>query len=287
MNSMTGFGFGETTTERYQIAVEIKSYNNRYLDLLVYLPNMAHPLEPRLRETVGKLVKRGRVEVAIKLRELEEDLTVRVNPSAARQYLSALEEVKTIAGMGEALTLDQLLSFDEIFKQEKNRDLDALWEEILPVLNKALDDFGQSRKKEGAKTKEDLLAQLKEIRAGREFVFSKSKTLEQSLKESLETKFEEFLPQIDENRVLAEVAVLLMRYGINEELVRLDSHLEQFDKILGQKGPVGKKLDFLCQEIGREINTIGSKTTLPEVQHRVVDMKDALENLREQLRNVE
>jgi uncharacterized protein (TIGR00255 family) len=218
---------------------------------------------------------------------LEEDLTVRVNPSAARQYQNALEEVKTLSGIDEPLTLQQLLSFDDIFKQEKNRDLERLWEEILPVLEKALEDFTQSRRKEGDKTKEDLLFQVQQLREGRQFIHQNSKSLERTLKESLESKFEEFLPQIDENRVLAEVAVLLMRYGVNEELVRLESHFEQFDKILSQKGPVGKKLDFLCQEIGREINTIGSKTTMPEIQHRVVDMKDALENLREQLRNVE
>jgi len=287
MNSMTGFGFVEHVSQKYQISIDIKSDNNRYLDLLVYLPGGTNPLEPKIRERLGEKVKRGRVEVSIRIRELEDDLVVRLNSSAAKQYLQAIGELNLIIGDQSPLKRGEILAFEDLFKQEKNRDLDQLWQEISPLLNKALEEFEHSRAVEGKRTKTDIGEQLRCIEEGLAFVQTKSLEMEQILKESLEHKFLEFLPQIDENRVLGEVAVLLVRYGINEEIVRLESHIREFQTIWDQQGPVGKRLDFLCQEMAREINTIGSKTTLSQVQHKVVGMKDALENLREQLRNVE
>jgi uncharacterized protein (TIGR00255 family) len=133
----------------------------------------------------------------------------------------------------------------------------------------------------------DLRRQLSAIDAGKRFIEGQSAQLEAAFQANLRRKFAELGAEVDENRLLAETALLLVRYGINEELVRLASHQASFENFLAESGPVGKKLDFLCQEFGREINTIGSKTTSAEVQLQVVQMKDALENLREQLRNVE
>jgi uncharacterized protein (TIGR00255 family) len=175
-----------------------------------------------------------------------------------------------------------------VLEMEKDRDTDQLLGRIEPLLRKALARFEAEKIREGEHTQADILGRLAEIEASLGIVSSHRDVMDEKLKETVKTKFEELLGNnIDENRVLAETAALLIKYTISEELSRLDAHVREFKAELGRNEGSGKKLDFLCQEINREINTIGSKASVVEVSLEVVNMKNALENIREQLRNVE
>jgi uncharacterized protein (TIGR00255 family) len=194
------------------------------------------------------------------------------------------ESLKT----GEKPGLSLILGMEGVLTIEKNRDDDRYWKQIEPVLKNAAEDFETERLREGRHTEADIFSHIGLIEAALETVAAHAPALEASIRENLRSRFAELLGnQIDENRVLAETAVLLVKYSISEEISRLSSHLAEFRAETKRNPGPGKKLDFLCQEINREINTIGSKTTVLEVSRAVVNMKDALENVREQLRNVE
>lgn len=288
MKSMTGYGYSEYQDENHHLIVELKAYNNRYLDIVVNLPPMLGPLEPRLRRYIGGFVNRGRVELHVRLRELQEDISVIPDMPAVKAYAAALQGVQQEMGLKDELRLSHLLRFEGLLKPVKNRDLEALGERIEGELEKCRRQFEAERLREGAETQADIRGNLAVIQEAAQFFALKAQELEAGIRDNIRARFEELLgSETDENRVLAETAVLLMKYSIGEEIARLKGHLESFNQEFEQEGPVGKKLDFICQEINRETNTIGSKSTLLEVNQRVVVVKDSLEKIREQLRNVE
>jgi uncharacterized protein (TIGR00255 family) len=288
MKSMTGFGFRETTDGILMVSVELKSYNNRYLDIYAYLPPQLGPLEPRLRDFLAGRIARGRVEASIKLKELEENLSVSVDRGTVRAYHQALKEIASVCGLEEQVHLAHLLRMEGIIKTDKTRDLDSYWQRILPVLEEAFREYEGQRIREGEATARDVRKYLDVIAESVAAIELHVPALESHFKQQLRARFEEIAAgQVDENRILSEVAMLLVKYSINEEVVRLKSHLEGFRSAMQEGGSVGKKLDFLCQELHREINTVGSKSVLVEVSRKAVLVKDALENIREQLRNVE
>ncbi len=288
MISMTGYGYSEKNDPALQIGVEIKSWNNRYLDITVNLPSFLSPLEADFRGIVKKRVERGKIELSIRLKELEEEIEVLPDLKAAESYMKALRSLASIAGDEHPDYFAALLNMEGVLKLVKNRDTGRYRETIIPLLDRALVQFEESRRKEGEATSENILFNLEKVRSGLSAVEAGAGDLEKKLYNSLLERFEQLVGgDYDENRILSELAVLLMKYGVGEEISRLASHLERFTLISGEKGPVGKKLDFLCQEMNREVNTIGSKNTIIEIGHAVVEMKEAIENIREQLRNVE
>jgi uncharacterized protein (TIGR00255 family) len=288
MISMTGFGYCEEETERFYAAAEIKSYNNRYLDLQVNLPPFLSPLEPRIREHVGDSVRRGRVEVYIRMRELEEDLTVHLDRKVASEYSRVLRELSSIAGTGEEPGLAHLLGLEGVLKSTRSRNIDSYWDAVRPLLDRAVADFRESRLREGGTTQEDILKQIEIIESSLARILVREGELESYFTTTVRERFREVLGnEVDEQRMLTEIAALLVKYTINEELVRLRGHIESFRSLIDAEEAVGKKLDFLAQEIHREINTIGSKSVQYDISSEVVTMKDALEKIREQLRNVE
>ncbi|ORC33873.1 YicC family protein [Marispirochaeta aestuarii] len=288
MISMTGYGYCEEETEKLYLSVEIKSVNNRYLDIQINLPPFLNPLEPRLREFISSRVRRGRVEVYIRLRELEEELKVHLDQSVASEYAEILRRLAEQTGITEPLRLDHLLGMEGILKSTRSRDLERYWDAIQPLLSRAFNDFSLTRKKEGSATKQDILRHIEIIREALSGVEVLKDDLESYFTETVRGKFQEVVgDQVEESRVLTEIASLMVKYSINEELVRLKGHLKSFSSIAESEDAVGKKLDFLAQEIHREINTIGSKSVQYDISSGVVSMKDALENIREQLRNVE
>lgn len=287
MVSMTGFAFGEANVGPLRLTAELKSYNNRYLDLILGLPPALASWEPTLRDALASAIARGRVEFNIRLKEAAEGVSVEVNEALALQYKKALETLKRTTGAKGAVTVDLLAGLPGVLGSARDHDPAALRSAAEALRVKLLADFQTARAAEGARLEADIRRQLEVISLGRQEIAGRSATMETVFRENLQRKFHDLAAEADENRILAETALLLVRYGINEELVRLESHEKAFRELLNDKAPVGKKLDFLCQELGREINTIGSKTTFAEVQQRVVAMKDALENIREQLRNVE
>jgi uncharacterized protein (TIGR00255 family) len=288
MKSMTGFASQDVLEEGVSVSLELKGYNSRFLDVVVNLPPLLSFLESEFRDFLASRFRRGKVELTIRVREFNADLAVSVNRKAARAYHDSFLALAEELGLEEKPGLALILGMEGALEVEKKRDEPRYRGLMLPLLEKAADLFEAERVREGARARDDILAHVASLEAGLAAVASHAPALEASLQENLRSRFAELLgDRIDENRVLAEIAVLLMKHTIAEELSRLASHLEEFRREAERNPSPGKKLDFLCQEINREINTIGSKSPMLEVSRAVVDMKDALENIREQLRNVE
>jgi uncharacterized protein (TIGR00255 family) len=228
------------------------------------------------------------VEISIRFRELEENLSVILDKNVVEEYTEVLNQMLKISGIKEELSLSHLLSMDGIIKTDKKRDLTEIWEKLQPMLSAAFRDYDNNRIKEGENTEKDIANQIEVLRENLAFVETKVPEIEQQIKQTLGDKFRDITGDvIEETRLLAETAMYLVKYDINEEIIRMKSHLDRFRAISADEDSAGKKLDFLCQELNREINTIGSKSPVVEVHQSVVTMKDALEKIREQLRNVE
>jgi uncharacterized protein (TIGR00255 family) len=288
MKSMTGFGYAEFQDEDRQISLELKSYNNRYLDIHVNLPSSLTMLEPRFREYLAARVERGKVELGVRYRKLQDNLSFSVDVKSIANYVEVLHEIQVAAGVEDNINLSHILEIEDLVKARRDVDPEAMWSASEPLLDKVFSDFDTARTIEGKFTMESIMSNLSVIREAAEMFRAKSGELESGIRDGLMERFEQVLGnRIDEDRVLAETAVLLVKFSIEEEISRLFGHLDVFVQTSGQDGTVGKKLDFLCQELNRELNTVGSKSTLYEINHKVVDAKDALENIREQLRNVE
>jgi uncharacterized protein (TIGR00255 family) len=285
---MTGFAYCEKTEQDLSVTVEIKGYNNRYLEIIINLPPWLSVLEPKVREQVVSRCGRGKVEVSIRMREQNAPVNISVNVNAAKAYYNAINKLAEELNLEEKCGLSTLLRMENVLEIEKNRDEERYWKEIEPLLNEAVLAFEKERNREGKHTEEDIFKNLEIIISSVKNVSAFAPVIENTLKENIRTRFAELLgDKVDENRVLAETASLLLKYTISEELSRLNSHLSEFRAEAERNQRPGKKLDFLCQEINREINTIGSKSTIIEVSAEVVKMKEALENIREQLRNIE
>ncbi|MFO8065300.1 MAG: YicC/YloC family endoribonuclease [Spirochaetota bacterium] len=288
MKGMTGFGYSEYRAERLEITAEVKSYNNRYLDVFVNLPSFLSPLEQSVREFVKPWVQRGRVEVYLRLRDRESDVTVQIDRPTIEAYRDALEEVSGLLGSHEEIRLSHILRLEGVLELKRARELDEYWELAKPTLERALSEFDDARKREGESTARDVKTQLGRVAAVADELEGRAPELEAALKQNVRDRFQEVLAErADEDKVYSETASLLIKHSINEELVRLRAHLSAFNQTLEAGGSVAKRLDFLCQELNREVNTIASKSFAPDVSRRVVEAKDAVENIREQLRNVE
>ena len=289
MISMTGYAFREKTGEEFSVSVEIKGYNNRFLEIYVNIPAWLASLEQKIKGQITSFCGRGKVEVYIRLKEHNAPVSISVNTETAKAYRDAINAAAMELGMDEKLDLGALLKMENVLEIEKKRsDEQRYWQEIEPVLKEAAQAFSEERLREGKHTEKDVLKSLEIIETSLKTVASYAPIMEESIKENIKTRFVECLGnQIDENRILAETAVLLVKYTVSEELSRLAAHLGEFRAEARRNPRPGKKLDFLCQELNREINTIGSKSAIFEVSAEVVAMKEALENIREQLKNVE
>ena len=288
MKSMTGFGYNEYQDEKNHIVINLKSYNNRFLDIIVYLPAYISQLEQRVRNYLSTKVNRGRVELIMKIKEMEEQVEVHLDKSIIHTYMNALKSLIAEAGISERINLSHLLRVEGILKPIKNYDIDVYWKKILPILEKTFIDFDESRGTEGKRTEDCINSQIKNITKNLAVIEKNVPTIEVKVKELLKKKFYELLgDEVDKGRILTETALMLIKFDIKEEIARIKSHLKTFHDTLKQGSPIGKKLDFICQEINREINTVGSKSIFLEVSNAVISIKDAVETIREQLRNVE
>lgn len=288
MKGMTGFGYAEYRAENLEITAEVKSYNNRYLDIFVNLPSFLSQLEPSVREFVAPWLLRGRVEIYLRVHDRESDVSVNIDRPTLGAYRDALHEMSEILGSGEEVRLSHVMRLEGIMEVKRGRDIDDYWELMKPTLEEAIVEFDASRAREGESTREDIASQLKRIREVVDELERRAPELEAALRQNVTERFDEVLgEQVNEDRVYAEIASLLIKHSINEELVRLRAHLKSFEETISTEGAVGKKLDFFCQELNREVNTVASKSFASDVNRRVVEAKDAVENIREQLRNVE
>jgi uncharacterized protein (TIGR00255 family) len=288
MNSMTGYAYKEVIDGDLQISVEIKSVNSRFLDLSVNMPSFMSPIESRIRSLVGEKIVRGKIDLTIRLHDNAPATTISVNTAAALSYANAIKQVSDAIGTSYSDELLKLVIAQEgVLNVDKSYDAEKYWEHIAPVFNEVLAEFCESRAKEGAKLKVDLEKKLSILDECAAFFKEWQPKMEAKFKEQIIARFEELLgDRVDEQRVLTETAALMVRYTINEEIVRLHSHLDSLHREFENETP-GKRIDFFCQEANREINTIGSKNQFKEVGAMVVNAKDALENIREQSKNVE
>lgn len=291
MKSMTGYAYREIQDDGFTLSVEIKGYNSRYLELSVNLPPWLSGLEPEIRTTLQSRFGRGKIEVSIKLKEGNAVLEISINTEAAKAYEKAITLLAAELKLAENVSLPLILGMEGVLEVDRKRDNERYRKLIEPLLEKAAEDFETERDREGRHTEEDILSHIGILEHYASIIAGQASLLENTIKENLRGRFVEMLGErltdIDENRILAETAVLLMKNTISEEISRLTEHLQEFRAETERNPSPGKKLDFLCQEINREVNTIGSKTAVLEVSRAVVEMKDALENIREQLRNVE
>jgi uncharacterized protein (TIGR00255 family) len=288
MTSMTGFGHGEFRDARVQMVLELRSYNNRYLELSINLPYSLKQLEPQVREFLSARIQRGKIEFYLSVIELEDTSDIHVDHARVSASMAALEELRRLAGLHERPALSHLIGLEGVLKTVSRKDPEALWALVTPLLERVFADFDASRAAEGRKTQADIGKSAAEIRAQVSLIESRIPDIEVRIKTGLRERFRELLGDgVDETRILAETAVQLMRGDINEEVQRLKAHLESLEAALEKSGPQGKRLDFVCQELGREINTIGSKSMMLEIDQAVIAVKDSLEKVREQLRNVE
>ena len=254
----------------------------------VNLPPFLNPLESFFRDLVTKKVVRGKVDVFIRVKETESDVEITADTKAAKAYYDAIKKISDSIGYSQEIPIGLIVSQPGVLNSSKNYDAEKYKEMILPVFNSSLDVFVKDRLREGENLKKDLLEKLVKLEECASFFKEWQPKMEAMFKEQITKKFNELLgDNADENRIMTETAAMLVKYTINEEIVRLSSHLEAMKNEINDNPVPGKKLDFICQEINREINTIGSKNQFTEVGAMVITAKDAIENIREQSKNVE
>ena len=288
---MTGYGRAVETVNGREISVELRSVNNRYLDCTVKLPRMVSFAEDAVKQAVKASVSRGKVDVYISIKsENGADTTITLNKAVLEGYLAAMRQMVTECGVADDISVSTVSRLPEIFSVEKPEvDEEALQADLLSVVGKALESYDAMRQREGAALDADLrsrgdkiLELVANVEAGNaQTVIDYRARLEAKLKEVLGNT------SIDESRILTEAAIFADKVAVDEETVRLRSHLEQMNNMLTAGGAVGRKLDFLLQEMNREANTIGSKCTDVRLARIVVDIKAELEKIREQTQNIE
>lgn len=291
LRSMTGFGRGEDTIGGRHIVFEIKSVNHKYFEFNSRIPRGYLFLEDKLKAYIQGKISRGKVDVFLQIETLEEtDVQVLVNHSLASAYVTALQELKERYQLPDEPSLALLSKYSDIFSVHKApEDEDAVWEAVRQVADQAIVSFLKMREAEGARLKADILEKAGEIVALVDQVERHTPETVEHYRERLKAKIEELLQdnRFDEQRVLTEVAIFADKVAVDEETVRLRSHFQQLQRLVDSDGPVGRKIDFLVQEMNREANTIGSKSVNSQIAYLVVDIKALIEKIREQVQNVE
>lgn len=292
VKSMTGFGRGEAADQRYKITVELKSVNNRYLEVALHSPRLLLPLEHTIKSRIAKVAERGKVDVYIQVETVGECLpTVNVDLALSTAYMQAADDVAAAIARPNDMTVSRILGLPGVLSTEKAADdMDEVAEVLNEALGEALAGFAAMRELEGGRLAADLLARRDTVRSLVAAIDELSANVAQDYQARLTARISELLSgtaPVDEARLANEVAYFADHACINEELIRLDSHLRQLADLLGGSAACGRKLDFLLQEINREVNTIGSKANYLEISQLVIEAKSELEKIREQVQNLE
>ena len=291
IKSMTGYGRGEAVLHGRPITVEVRSVNNRYLDCTVKLPRIYVFAEDAIKAAVQSHISRGKVDVFITIGPSESgDVSISVNRPVADGYYAALCALRDAYGLKDDISVSLMSRFQDVFLVEKTQeDLEAVSADICSVLELALRDFDAMRLREGEKLGQDVLSRAAAIEGLVSKVEVRSPGIVADYRARLTAKMAEVLQstQLDESRILTEAAIYADKVAVDEETVRLRSHFQQLQKLVNSDGPVGRKIDFLVQEMNREANTIGSKSVNSKIAYLVVDIKALIEKIREQVQNVE
>jgi len=289
--SMTGFGRGEGETTLGKVFVEARSVNHRFCDINIKLPKRLAPFETRIKEMVRSEVSRGRIDVSLKLDTSEEGkIQLHVDLHLAEQYYKVLKTLKEKLQLKEDITLSLMAGAkDMITVKEELDDVEPYWQEIVPILKQSLKDMDHMKRSEGELLTRDLKQRLERIAQHLAVIKQQFPSSLNAYWNRLSERIQSFLGigEIDNVRFQQEIAFLAERFDITEEIVRAESHLTQFAALLSVEEPVGRKMDFLLQEIHREVNTISAKANDAEISQRMVEIKGGLEKIREQVQNIE
>ncbi len=291
IKSMTGYGSGKAEAGAKTFTVEIKSVNSRYSDFSIKMPRIYTFMEDAIRKTASARINRGKVDIYVNVETNgEDDSVVKVNTALAREYLTGLKTLSEELEVSSNATAETFLRIPDVFTVDKaDVDEEIISNAIISALNEALDGFDTMRIAEGEKLVADLKAHLSFIANATAEVEKRSPEIVTEYRKRIEERMRDILGSAtyDETRLLTEVAIFSDKVNVNEETVRLRSHVDQFTKMLDEGGSVGRKIDFLIQEMNREINTIGSKSNDLDIARIVIDVKAEIEKLREQIQNVE
>jgi len=288
MKSMTSYAYLDGIVNGADISCELKSYNSRFLDLNINIPSTMTRLEPFLRKYFSKRIIRGKVDFYLRLKRVRNDQPILPNLALAQAYHKSISDIASALGMENQITLDLILRQEGVLQIDKNFD-EEIWQTALnPLLDELAEKFNACRIEEGKALSADIRKMLAILSNSVTEIERHAATMEELFSAMLKKKFSELMErEPDHQRVMQEVAALLVKYTINEEIIRTKAHIAALEKEITENETPGRRIDFLCQEINREINTIGSKNQLTEIGQAVISAKDALENIREQAHNIE
>lgn len=290
--SMTGFGRASSKDGKKLIfSVEVKSINHRYLDVNVRLPKNLVSLENNIRKEIAKKINRGKIDVAVNYKNYNDNnSSIKLNVAKCDEYMEILNQIKSRYNIKDDITVSMIADYPDVIVTEENEeDLNEIWNELDPVLNEAIDMNLSMRTVEGDKLKEDIKLKCSVIKQKIQLIEEDAKLSSKKYEERLYEKIKEFASDvnIDENRIATEVAIFADKVDIDEEITRFYSHLNQMNLTLDLNEPIGRKMDFIVQEMNREANTIASKSIDIEITNLVIDIKNVIEKIREQIQNIE
>lgn len=290
IKSMTGYGRGKLESDGREFIVEIKSINHRYNDTMIKLPRYLSFLEDKVRQYVTKSISRGKIEVYISVNNISaESKNVIIDKELAGEYVNAMKAMVELYGIKDDISASILMRLPDIIRNKDVDDEELYWKPLKNALDMALANIEEARESEGARLKADILGRLAVISKYVDIVKEKSTGLLEEYRNKLINRVNELKANdiIDENRIGMEIVLFADKSSICEEVTRLKSHIASLEKMLDVEGPIGKKIDFLVQEMNRETNTIGSKANSVGITNYVVEMKNEIENIREQVQNIE
>lgn len=290
VKSMTGFGRGKYENEGRNYIVEIKSVNHKYSDINVRLPKFLNSVEDQIRKKVSEYISRGKIDIFITFENYSNKGTnIRINKELAKEYIKELKSLADETNLKFDLNVIDVSKFPEILKLEDDDDEELISKELMVALDDALNKFINMREIEGKRLVEDIEKRIYIIQEKVNEISKFSSTLVEDYIARLQTRVNELLAPgtVDEGRLMQEIVIFSDKSSIEEELTRLKSHISQFLLLIKQDSPIGKKIDFLIQEINREVNTIGSKANCLDITNKVIEIKTEVENIREQIQNIE
>ena len=290
MKSMTGFGRASLESNGKNYIIEIKTVNNKYSDITVKSPKRLSFMEDKIRKQIANRITRGKVEVSVSFFDFSnKSKNVVLNKEIAKEYIKQLREIADENNLSENISVVEIAKLPDILNSIDSDNDEEIASEALQCLNMALDSLIEMRKTEGENIKQDLLVRIERVQKLVDKIAENSKGIVEEYVSKLEKRVKEILKTdvVDENRIAQEAVIYADKTSIEEELTRLNSHIVQFKELVNSDGPVGKKLDFMIQEMNRETNTIGSKAGSGEITKAVIDLKVELEDIREQIQNIE
>lgn len=290
MKSMTGFGRASLESNGKNYIIEIKTVNNKYSDITVKSPKRLSFMEDKIRKQIANRITRGKVEVSVSFFDFSnKSKNVVLNKEIAKEYIKQLREIADENNLSENISVVEIAKLPDILNSIDSDNDEEITSEALQCLNMALDSLIEMRKTEGENIKQDLLVRIERVQNLVDKIAENSKGIVEEYVSKLEKRVKEILKTdvVDENRIAQEAVIYADKTSIEEELTRLNSHIVQFKELANSDGPVGKKLDFMIQEMNRETNTIGSKAGSGEITKAVIDLKVELEDIREQIQNIE